>query len=60
MEMLVIVAVQSRPQKATGLDVALKTLAVQPYGTVLLLVVAVGLAVFAIFTFLDARFRKVH
>ncbi|WP_194827892.1 DUF1206 domain-containing protein [Nocardia sp. XZ_19_231] len=59
--MLVIVAaVQSQPQKATGLDVALKTLAVQPYGTVLLLVVAVGLAAFAIFTFLDARFRKVH
>lgn len=58
--LVVVAAVQSQPQKATGLDVALRTLATQPHGTVLLLVVAVGLAAFAIFTFLDARFRKVH
>ncbi|MFG1795969.1 DUF1206 domain-containing protein [Nocardia sp. NPDC049149] len=58
--LVVVAAVQSQPQKATGLDVALKTLAAERYGTVLLLIVAVGLAAFAIFTFLDARFRKVH
>lgn len=58
--LVIVAAVQSRPEKATGLDVALKTLAAQSYGTVLLLVVAVGLAAFAVFTFLDARFRKVH
>ncbi|MFC8045305.1 DUF1206 domain-containing protein [Nocardia sp. NPDC057353] len=58
--LVIVAAVQSQPQKATGLDVALKTLAAQPYGTVLLLVVALGLAAFAVFTFLDARFRKVH
>ncbi|MEV6279227.1 DUF1206 domain-containing protein [Nocardia sp. NPDC051832] len=58
--LVIVAAVQSQPQKATGLDVALKTLAAQPYGTVLLLAVAVGLAAFAIFTFFDARFRKVH
>ncbi|CAM4448421.1 N-acetyltransferase domain-containing protein [Nocardia ninae] len=58
--LVIVAAVQSQPQKATGLDVALKTLAAEPYGTVLLLIVAVGLAAFAIFTFLDARFRKVH
>ena len=58
--LVIVAAVRSQPEKATGLDVALKTLAVQPYGTALLLVVALGLAAFAIFTFLDARFRKVH
>lgn len=58
--LVVVAAVQSRPEKATGLDVALKTLAAQSYGTVLLLVVALGLAAFAVFTFLDARFRKMH
>jgi hypothetical protein len=58
--LVVVAAVQSQPQKATGLDVALKTLAVQSYGTVLLLIVAAGLAAFAVFTFLDARYRKVN
>ncbi|WP_194818342.1 DUF1206 domain-containing protein [Nocardia sp. XZ_19_385] len=58
--LVIVAAVQSQPQKATGLDVALKTLAAEPYGTVLLLIVALGLAAFAIFTFFDARFRKVH
>ncbi|MEV0247377.1 DUF1206 domain-containing protein [Nocardia sp. NPDC050712] len=58
--LVIVAAVQSRPEKATGLDVALRTLATQPYGTVLLLIVAAGLAAFAVFTFLDARFRKVH
>jgi hypothetical protein len=32
------------PKEATGMDTALKTLAGQPYGTVLLLTVAAGLA----------------
>ncbi|MEV0354813.1 DUF1206 domain-containing protein [Nocardia sp. NPDC050697] len=58
--LVIVAAVRSQPHKATGLDVALKTLAAQPYGTVLLLVVAAGLAAFALFAFLDARFRKVH
>ncbi len=58
--LVIVAAVQSRPEKATGLDVALRTLAAQPYGPVLLLVVAAGLTAFAFFAFLDARFRKVH
>jgi hypothetical protein len=57
--LVVIAALRSQPQKATGLDVALRTLAAQSYGTVLLVVVAVGLAAFAVFTFLDARYRRV-
>ena len=56
--LIVIAAVQHDPDKATGLDTALSTLAQQPYGTVLLLIVAFGLACFGVYCFLDARFRK--
>lgn len=57
--LVVVAAVQSQPSKATGLDVALKTLAAQQYGTALLVLIAVGLAAFAVFTLFDARYRKV-
>jgi hypothetical protein len=56
--LIVVAAVQHEPDKATGLDTALATLADQPYGTALLLVVALGLACFGVYCFLDARFRK--
>lgn len=56
--LIVVAAVQHDPEKATGLDTALATLAAQPYGTALLLVVALGLAAFGAYCFLDARFRK--
>ena len=56
--LIVTAAVQHDPDKATGLDTALATLADQPYGTALLLVVALGLACFGVYCFLDARFRK--
>jgi energy-converting hydrogenase Eha subunit C len=57
--LVVVAAVRSQPAKATGLDVALKTLAAQPHGTVILLVIALGLAAFAVFTFFAARYRRV-
>jgi hypothetical protein len=57
--LVVVAAVQSKPEKATGLDVALKTLAAQSHGTALLLVIAVGLAAFGVFTFFAARYRRV-
>lgn len=56
--LVVVAAVKHDPKKATGLDTALATLADQPYGTVLLLAVAFGLACFGVYCFLDARFRK--
>jgi hypothetical protein len=56
--LVVVAAAQSQPTKATGLDVALKTLAAQPYGTVLLILIAIGLAAFAAFTLFDARYRR--
>jgi hypothetical protein len=57
--LVVVAAVQSKPEKAIGLDVALRTLAAQPYGTALLALTAAGLAAFAVFTFFDARYRRV-
>jgi hypothetical protein len=56
--LIVVAAIQHDPDKATGLDTALATLAAQSYGTVLLLIVALGLACFGVYCFLDARFRK--
>jgi type IV secretory pathway VirB2 component (pilin) len=56
---LVIVAGwQSDPAKATGLDVALKSLAGQSYGPVLLLLIAAGVAAFGVYCLFDARFRR--
>lgn len=56
--LIVVAAVQHDPDKATGLDTALATLAEQQYGTALLLAVALGLACFGVYCFLDARFRR--
>ncbi|WIY06584.1 DUF1206 domain-containing protein [Amycolatopsis mongoliensis] len=56
--MFVLAAVRYDPAKAAGLDPALKTLAVQPYGQVLLLTLAAGIAVFGVFVLMEARFRR--
>ncbi|WP_372672141.1 DUF1206 domain-containing protein [Amycolatopsis kentuckyensis] len=49
--LLAIAGFQADPNKAGGLDSALKTLAAQPFGTVLLTVVALGLAAFGAYCF---------
>jgi hypothetical protein len=51
-------AISYDPKKATGMDTALKTLAGQPYGTALLLLVAAGLACFGVYCLFDARYRR--
>jgi hypothetical protein len=56
--LLVYSAVTYDPEKATGMDTALKTLAGQPYGTALLLIVAAGLACFGAYCLFDARYRR--
>lgn len=53
-----LAAWRSDPDEATGMDGALKTLAEQPAGTVLLLVVAVGLALYGVYSFARARYAK--
>lgn len=55
--LLVVAAVQHDPAQPVGLDAALKGLAGQPFGPVLLVVLALGLAVFGVYTLFDARYR---
>jgi uncharacterized protein DUF1206 len=56
--LVVSMAVTYRPDKAVGLDAALTTLATQPFGTALLLLVAVGLACFGVYCLFDARYHR--
>jgi hypothetical protein len=52
-------AITFDPDKAKGLDAALKTLASQPFGQLLLAASAVGLLAFGMWSFVEARYRKV-
>lgn len=56
---LVEAAVTFDPEKAKGLDEGLKTLADQPFGTVLLLIATAGLLAFGVWSFLEARYRDI-
>jgi Domain of Unknown Function (DUF1206) len=54
-----VAAIRADPSWAGGLDGALKTLAGQPYGPLLLLVVALGFAAFGLFCGAEAWARRV-
>jgi len=56
---LIKAAIDYDPQKAVGLDGALRQLADASYGPALLAVVAAGLAGFAVYSIADARYRRV-
>jgi hypothetical protein len=56
---LLTAALDYDPQKAVGLDGALAKLAHQPYGPVLLGVVAAGLIAFAVYSLSEARYRRI-
>jgi hypothetical protein len=56
---LVKAAVDYNPKAAVGIDGALAKLLHEPYGPLLLGVVAVGLIAFATYSFSDARFRRI-
>jgi hypothetical protein len=55
--LLVVAAVQHDPARPVGLDAALKALAGQPFGPVLLVALALGLAAFGVHCLFDARYR---
>ena len=57
--LIVAAAVTYDPDKARGLDAALKTLAGQSYGPWLLAVVALGIAAYGVYCFFQAKYRKV-
>ncbi|MEP6892420.1 MAG: DUF1206 domain-containing protein [Gaiellaceae bacterium] len=56
---LIKAAVDFRAKTAIGLDGALAKLAHQPYGHLLLGVVAAGLIAFGVYSLADARYRKI-
>jgi hypothetical protein len=55
---LVVAALQHDPHKAQGLDGALQTLLHQPFGPVLLAIVALGFIAYGIYSFVEARYRR--
>ncbi|GGM03898.1 MULTISPECIES: DUF1206 domain-containing protein [Micromonospora] len=57
--LVVVAAVNYDPEKARGLDAALRTLRDQPYGSILLVLVALGIAAFGVYCFIQSRYRKV-
>lgn len=52
-------AIRYDPNQAVGVDGALKRLADRPYGPWLLALVAVGLFTYGLYSFVEARYRKV-
>ncbi len=57
---LILAAVQQKPQEAKGLGGALRELTAQPYGQLLLGLVALGLVAFGLFRLLEARFHRIN
>jgi hypothetical protein len=56
---LVRAAVRFDPQEAVGIDGALHELAQRTYGTVALVAVALGLGCYGLYSFVEARWRRV-
>ena len=56
--LVVVAALTFDPQKARGLDAALRQLAAQPYGPWLLSLAALGLLCFGVYSFAEARYRR--
>lgn len=56
--LLAYAAITFDPEKARGLDGAMRTIAAQPFGRVLLTAVALGFVAFGLFAFLQARYRR--
>jgi hypothetical protein len=56
---LVIAAKDANPGQAKGIDSALRALAHTPLGPVLLIVIALGLATFGVYSWCEARWRAV-
>ena len=55
---LVVAAVRSQPQQAKGVDSSLRELAATPAGPWLLALVAIGLIMFGLFSWCEARWRR--
>jgi hypothetical protein len=58
--LLVLAGVSDQAARAPGLDRAVATLAELPVGRALVVVIAVGFALFALYSLIEARYRVVH
>ena len=56
--LFVVAAVTHDPEKAGGLDAALKSLAALPFGQVILWIVGAGLVVYGVYCFARARYAR--
>ena len=56
---LMLAAFRQAPGEAKGLAGALNSLAEQPYGPQLLVLVAIGLACYGLYMFVEARYRRI-
>lgn len=56
--LVVIATLQADPSKATGLDAAVKTLGQAPFGKVLLIAAALGIAAFGVYSFIRSRYSR--
>ena len=55
---MIVAAVQFNPKEAKGLDTALGELLHLPFGRVLLGIVALGLIAYGVYSFVEARYRR--
>ncbi len=55
---LIIAAVQHNPNDAKGLDSALQVVLHQPFGPILLAIIALGLFAYGAYSFVEARYRR--
>jgi hypothetical protein len=56
--LVVVAASRSEPNKASGLDGALKTLEAQPYGPALVIAAGLGIITYGLYSFAMARYTK--
>ncbi|AFU02225.1 DUF1206 domain-containing protein [Nocardia brasiliensis] len=56
--LVILAATKSEPEKAAGLDGALKILGAQPFGMVLLIVAGLGIITYGLYSFVMARYAK--
>ncbi|GJF16585.1 membrane protein [Mycolicibacterium cyprinidarum] len=56
--LVIVAATRSEPNKASGLDAALKTLGAQPYGVALLIAAGMGISTYGLYSFVMARNAK--
>ena len=57
---VIIAAADFDAEESVGVDGALKKIVEQPFGPAMLVVVALGLLCFGLFSFVEARYRKIH